>query len=739
VYLVQSDGLYVPAGRTLTIEPGVVVKFESGGTGLGPRVNLVVDGHLNLLSTPSQKVVFTSSWDDSYGGDTNGDGDATRPAAGDWGGIRYGNPNNVLHDVVLRYGGWDYGAVGMVSLTANDPNGFFLVRDCLLERAQSRGIYLPNPGRSTVRNTTFVDVPYPVYLESNNADWSGLEFSGRTLRAIAVGGGLQQDILWRAGQTYCVADTLWIPAGRTLTIEPGVVVKFESRRTGPGEKVNLEVYGHLNLLSTPGQKVVFTSSWDDSYGGDTNGDGDATRPAAGDWGGLIFTNPNNVLHDAVLRYGGGSVGRALLSVSGAPGTVFEVRDSLLELSRKGLDTDHPSSVIQVTDSVFRNIGTYGIEVLRGSIHIRGSSFEQVGIAAVHVGNGATAVIAQCNMVDPERDHGVLNDGSTPVLATGNWWGDPTGPSTVGPGKGVKVSANVLYEPWATAPVAPAGSGKVRIVSVPNPHAVAGLPYRYDADNRALASGGGTIRWEKLFGPPSFAISRDTGEVSWVPTDTGRFAIGISATDGTNSDAQLFVVTVDRAVDAGAPQVTGFRWSFSGAGPLLDAALEVTFSEPVLVDGNDIAVIDRGGRDAGFDGYSYTVSGNRLVVQASGLSVGEQYRLILADTITDYAFNPLDGEFDGRTFPSGNGLAGGRFIAHFAAVDELRFDGVAKVSDRQVRLILTLLPGTRVRIEASDDLIHWTKVYSATATSGTVEWTDPTLGELDRRFYRAVRE
>ncbi len=42
-----------------------------------------------------------------------------------------------------------------------------------------------------------------------------------------------------------------------------------------------------------------------------------------------------------------------------------------------------------------------------------------------------------------------------VDGTCNWWGDPNGPGPMGPGAGAKVSSNVAYTPWLTAP-APVG-------------------------------------------------------------------------------------------------------------------------------------------------------------------------------------------------------------------------------------------------------------------------------------------
>jgi len=62
-----------------------------------------------------------------------------------------------------------------------------------------------------------------------------------------------------------------------------------------------------------------------------------------------------------------------------------------------------------------------------------------------------------------------------------------------------------------------------------------------------------------------------------------------------------------------------------------------------------------------------------------------------------------------------------------------------LGDDGVKLLLTMLPGTAFRVEASEDLAQWAGVYSATASAGAVEWTDPAAGEQGRRFYRAVRE
>jgi len=126
-----------------------------------------------------------------------------------------------------------------------------------------------------------------------------------------VDGGLGTNIrvigsntTWTKNNTYFVTDRLFIPRGKTLTIEPGTKVYFSINDNGTStdktdDKVGSIVAtrgGKLIADGTAAEPIVFTSvrEWeaennvDSPYDADTNVGPAPTAADAGQWGGLIM-------------------------------------------------------------------------------------------------------------------------------------------------------------------------------------------------------------------------------------------------------------------------------------------------------------------------------------------------------------------------------------------------------------------------------------------------------------------
>ena len=118
IYRVAGN-ITVASGATLTIQPGAIVKFDSG-------VSLTVNsgGTLNAIGTRAQPIVFTSIKDDEYGGDTNEDGDRTYAQPGDWARIYAGGTLNMNYCTIRHCNNnSDNGAIHGTGGTVKFDNG----------------------------------------------------------------------------------------------------------------------------------------------------------------------------------------------------------------------------------------------------------------------------------------------------------------------------------------------------------------------------------------------------------------------------------------------------------------------------------------------------------------------------------------------------------------------------------------------------------------------------------------
>jgi len=99
------------------------------------------------------------------------------------------------------------------------------------------------------------------------------------------GGPLTQDETW-SGEIL-VTDTVIVPEGVTLTIEPGTMVRFRHYRGYQEGKVGLIVQGGtIKAIGGPTEQIWFTS--------------DAPDPINGDWGGITLVNTEDSEFDYVI-------------------------------------------------------------------------------------------------------------------------------------------------------------------------------------------------------------------------------------------------------------------------------------------------------------------------------------------------------------------------------------------------------------------------------------------------------
>jgi len=301
LYVVQGD-ITVPSGISLTIQPGVIVKFQY-------RTRLVVQGSLVARGTAANPIVFTSINDDAHGGDTDNDGTATPPGTNDWGWIEFADSSNdaasILEYCHILYGGydnWDYTDFyhGAITLYNAAPT----VTSCTFQYDYINGIEIPGGTKSASAS-------------QNTETWHN------------------------TGVVYAVTGDLTIADGMRLVVNPGVTVKFKSN-------VRLVIQGSLEVRGTATRRVHITSLKDDTIGGDTNGDGTATSPSPGDWRHIWFSNPtaHSDLQHAVVRYGGN--GGYMMRCEGA---YLTAQHALLEYSSgDGLyiyhESDDPAVTVQ---------------------------------------------------------------------------------------------------------------------------------------------------------------------------------------------------------------------------------------------------------------------------------------------------------------------------------------------------------------------------------------------------------
>ena len=311
-----KDSVYILASRInvdaiLTIEAGTVIKLKDG---------VLIDcddGRIIARGTKQLPIIFTSFRDDSFGGDSNSDGEGTSPAKGDWAFISIGGTNNASEFDYCKflYGG---GYSNTMDYTLNLESATTSVTNCTF--AHNTGLNMGALSAKYAKDVTITgnifynnEMPFGINGQfdldnSNTFHNPDDKTETNTHNGVYVIGsyeGVKGHRTWGETKVPMIikggSSDLRIPSGTSLTILPGVTVKM-------GEGVSIYAdEGVLIAEGTSSKSIIFTSTHDDSHGGDLDANGSTITPMPGDWDniGVSGTNNNTIFKYCEFYYGGG--------------------------------------------------------------------------------------------------------------------------------------------------------------------------------------------------------------------------------------------------------------------------------------------------------------------------------------------------------------------------------------------------------------------------------------------------
>lgn len=372
---VVTCNVTITSAATLTIDPGVTVKFMSA-------IRLDVTGRLMAVGTSANRIVFTSN--------------QTTPTPGYWQCLNFAagaNPSaSQISFATISYAGWNSNLPANIYVNGSSPT----FSNVTVSNSLRNGILvtgtgaLPSISNSTIANNAWYglnvisgnganltnsvmssNTDYPIGAAANTSltGMTGLTLTGNgggSKNGVGYGGGsINTNEVWRSGATWIIIGTPTVLPTGTLTIHAGTTVKFA---TSSG----LEIFGKLTAIGTSASRILFTSN--------------AATPAPGNWMYLRFNsgaNPSaSQVSYATVSYAGQSSSLpGAIYINGSSPTLSNL--TISNCSKSGLVASGSTATPVITNSTFTNNTLYGLNaVAGGGFNLTGSTISNNGDYAI---------------------------------------------------------------------------------------------------------------------------------------------------------------------------------------------------------------------------------------------------------------------------------------------------------------------------------------------------------------------
>lgn len=400
-YIVTGN-LLVNNGVTLTIQPGVVVRFDSA-------LSMQIDGTLLAQGTSNNEITFTSNtadtagaWGYIYFSDASTDAVFQNSIYGDY------VSGSILEYCTIQYaGGASVDNNGAVRLNAAHP----FVNHCTVSNNSATGITAYNLtgnlkiSNSTISNNTSPDNGGGVYIGGNSNASSNTLISGDTIthNGSFDGGGIIDD-----------------PSGYNpnLIITNNIISYNTASNVGGGIRVS-------GGLATISDNVIMNNSASYSGGGVAD-DGDTVV----------------ISHNAIINNIGDEGGGGIAIITGTAGTIHNniIADNISSSSGGGISHSFNTTTL-LNNHIIRNtaLDDAGMIILSSGNSVYFSTntiaynknidFNNNLNTCIYINNSAVPGIIYTldnnNIFNNSASYELFNgnaQGTPNIAATGNWWG-----------------------------------------------------------------------------------------------------------------------------------------------------------------------------------------------------------------------------------------------------------------------------------------------------------------------------